>query len=105
MQRSRRTEITIEVDRVITVSRRHQAAGLWCSACGEEALMLTPDEATSVSRLSTRAIFKMIDTEQIHFSETTSGLIRLCLTSLVAAAASRESTRPGVAEWLKRDPW
>jgi hypothetical protein len=93
MQRSR-TEITIEVDHVMMVSRRQRAAGVWCSACGEEVLMLTPDEATSVSRVSTRAIFKMIETEQIHFSETTSGLIRLCLTSLVAAAASESKRSP-----------
>ena len=44
-------------------------------------------------RLSTREIFRLIDASQIHFSETRSGLIRLCVTSLLAAAASGESKR------------
>ena len=94
MRRSHCTEITIEVEQVVTVRRRrqiHQAAGDWCSACGEEVLMLTPDEATSLVRLSTREIFRLIDARQIHFSETGSGLIRFCVTSLLAAAAGGDS--------------
>lgn len=91
MRRNRATEITIEVDQVLTISRRHrprQAAGDWCSGCGAQVLMVTPDEATSLVRFSSRAIFRMIDAEQIHFAETGSGLIRLCVTSLLAAAAA-----------------
>lgn len=48
-------------------------------------MMVTLDEATSVVGISTLAIFRMVETGQVHFVETGEGLLRLCLPSLLAA--------------------
>lgn len=91
MRKSRRAEITIEVDQVITVRRQRRVGNNWCSDCGSEVMMLTPDEATSVVSLGTRAIFRMIDANQVHFAETRSGLVRLCLPSLLQAVGPQRA--------------
>ena len=47
--------------------------------------MVTLDEATSVVRISTLAILRMVETGHVHFFETGEGLLRLCLPSLLEA--------------------
>lgn len=79
----RRTAVTIELDQIMCVRRRSGAVSGWCSGCEAEVVMLTPDEAASVTTARTRALYRLIDAGEIHFLETQTGLIRLCLPSLL----------------------
>ena len=49
--------------------------------------MLTPDEAASITSTTTRALYRLVDAGIIHFTETQSGLIRVCPPSLLQAIA------------------
>lgn len=69
----------------MVVKRRIGSVSGWCSDCKVEVMMLTPDEAASITLATTRAVYRMVDAGIIHFTETQSGLIRLCLPSLLKA--------------------
>jgi hypothetical protein len=85
MRKSRHTEIAIEVDQIITVTRRPPAVCEWCPACGSKVVMVTLEEATAVISIRTLALVRMVEAREVHFTETKAGLLRLCLPSLLQA--------------------
>jgi hypothetical protein len=78
----RRTEITIETHSVLAVRRRTGAPAAWCQGCDDLVEMITPDEAAKLSGLSSRAVYRLVETESIHFIETHDGSLLICLKSL-----------------------
>jgi hypothetical protein len=78
----RRTEITIEIDRVLVFSRRgsHQA---FCETCGAEASLITVSEAAALADTSVRAIYQRAESGVLHSSITHAGALLICLTSLL----------------------
>jgi hypothetical protein len=80
----RRTEITIEIDRVTVISRRdsHQA---WCAACGAEVSLITASEAATLSATDVQTIFRHAASGALHSSLTQRGALLICLTSLLHA--------------------
>ena len=91
--RKRRTEIAFELEQVLVVKRRSGSVTRWCSACELEVVMLTPDEAASITSTTTRALYRLVDAGIIHFTETQSGLIRVCLPSLLQAIGAESQQR------------
>ena len=79
--RRKRTEITIETERVLVVSRSNKLI-TWCGGCGAHVEMLTADEAALLAGVSTRAIFRWAEAGQIHFAETPEGLLLVCPNAL-----------------------
>ncbi|MDX6695802.1 MAG: hypothetical protein QOF02_3405 [Blastocatellia bacterium] len=81
----RRTEITVKTDRLIVV-RREQRAGTaaWCESCAKPATMLSVDDAAAVARSSSRAIYRRVEADTLHFTETPEGRLLICLNSLEA---------------------
>jgi hypothetical protein len=77
-----RTEITIETDRVIVVRRRTGVQAAWCRGCDDLVEMITPDEAVKLAGLSSRAMYRLVEAESIHFTETHDGSPLICLKSL-----------------------
>ena len=74
--KKRRTEIAFELEQTMIVKRRSGSASSWCNDCASEVVMLTPDEAASITSTTTRALYRLLDAGTIHFMETESGLIR-----------------------------
>jgi excisionase family DNA binding protein len=64
----------------------------WCSECEADTRVVTPEEAALLSRVSSRTIYRWIETDRIHFSETAGGLLLICLNSLLAT--TREGGTP-----------
>ena len=83
--RKRRTEIAFELEQTIIVKRRSGSASGWCNDCELEVVMITPDEAASITSMTTRALYRSVDAGIIHFTEMEGGLIRLRLPSLLQA--------------------
>lgn len=79
--RGKRTEITIETDRVWFISSPRMVIG-WCVACGADSELLPVDEAAILRRVSSRTIFQWVETHQVHASENANGLLLICLKSL-----------------------
>jgi uncharacterized Zn finger protein len=78
----RRTEITVEMDRIFVIRRRGEPVLARCAECGEQTKMVTADEAAANARVSSRTIFRWIETEKIHFVESREGTLLICLRSL-----------------------
>lgn len=83
MKRKRRTEITVETETIVCLRRRSQAALIaWCPQCAAEVKLVTPEAAALHSGLSLRAIYRRIEADRLHFSETAEGQLFICLNSL-----------------------
>ena len=79
----KRTEITVETERVLVIRRRYRAIEAWCDSCAEQVVMIRPDQAAAVSGLSLRAIFGDIERAELHFMEQADGMLLICLNSLL----------------------
>ena len=79
----RRTEITIETQRLLMFSKRKLSVVAWCARCGERVRMVTTDEAARMAGVSPRTIYRQIEAEKLHFMETTEGLLLVCINSLL----------------------
>ena len=77
----KRTEITIETERLLFISSPRKVVG-WCAACDAESEMVPVDEAAILRRVDSRTIFRLVEAEQVHSSETANGLLLICLNSL-----------------------
>ncbi|HET8676997.1 MAG TPA: hypothetical protein VFO63_14475 [Blastocatellia bacterium] len=55
---------------------------MWCSECARPSQMITPDEAALLSAASARAIYRLIESAELHFLENDGGLVLVCLSSL-----------------------
>ena len=78
--KTKRTEITIETERLLFMSSPKKVFG-WCEACGAEAEMVPVDEAALLRRVDSRTIFRWVETERVHSGETANGLLLICLNS------------------------
>lgn len=86
----RRIEITVEKHRLVVLSRRNHSVHAWCGTCGGQVQMVTPDEAAQLCQLSTRTIYRRIETGRFHFTETERGFSLICLQSLESQATTDE---------------
>ena len=82
MSIKRRTEITVEMDRIFVIRRHEEPVLARCAVCGGQTKMVTADEAAAHSRVSSRTIYRWIETEKIHFMESREGTLLICLRSL-----------------------
>jgi len=78
----RRTEITIEIERVLFVSRRESSAA-WCASCDAEASLITTSEAAALAGTTANEILQRAEQGTLHSSVTQSGTQLICLTSLL----------------------
>jgi hypothetical protein len=80
---TKRTEITVETERILVIRRRYRAIEVWCNECDEAVIMIRPDQAAAVSGRGLRAIFGAIEQAQLHFLEQSDGMLLICLNSLL----------------------
>jgi hypothetical protein len=51
--------------------------------------MIVPDHAAAIAGVSTRIIYRWLDTEKLHFLENPDGLL-ICLNSLTRASVAKQ---------------
>jgi excisionase family DNA binding protein len=83
--RKRRTKITIETERVIVIRKRRPLTQEWCNRCGEIVSMVTVDEAAGIAGVSSRTIYRWVEADRIHFTETSDRRLLICPDSLPTA--------------------
>jgi excisionase family DNA binding protein len=81
----KRTEITIETDRTVVISRRSVQLRAWCEACERKVLMITVDEAASLARVTSRTVYRWVEGGKLHFVETPEGRLQVCSESTLRA--------------------
>ena len=85
-----RTEITIETHEVMVIRRQGNYQKSSCTECGEQATMLTLDEATTVFGISTLKLVQFVERGNLHFMETVKGTLLLCSESLSAITSPQQ---------------
>jgi hypothetical protein len=75
-----KTEIEIELKETIAYSRSSERFEAHCPQCKSLVEMVAPQVAAILTRSTEREIYRLIETNQIHFVETDRVLI--CLKSL-----------------------
>ena len=83
-KRTKITEITLERTEVLLVQRAKTRLFAHCEGCGARVQMVTPDEAATAAGVTTRTIYRRIETGKVHFTETSEGLLLVCFSSLSA---------------------
>jgi len=81
MTAHRRTEITIETDRVLII-RRRRTVRAWCQECGGEVEMVSLGEAEALTEVSGREFCESAQAHSWHLSESQEGTCLVCLESL-----------------------
>src|SRR3954454_16184751 len=89
-----RTEINIEFDEVIAVQTNSGTrTRMWCGKCGGAAIMVAPEIAAAIARVTVRTINRGVEADEIHFRETAEGLLLLCVSSLAEQTPSVINSR------------
>jgi hypothetical protein len=82
----RRTHITIETQRLLIVKDHREVVRGWCEQCGTLVTLVTPEITAALTGLSRRAVYRLIETGQVHFTESPTespeAPISVCLKSL-----------------------
>jgi hypothetical protein len=86
MRRKKKTEIIVEREQVLVISRLDDRQPRWCAQCSGQAQMLSIDEAAVLAHLRARAIYRRVEASQVHFVETEDGLLLVCINSLLDAS-------------------
>lgn len=86
----RRTEITIEIDRVTVISSEgHQQN--WCEACSANVEMVALDEAVKIAGTTMQALSRMARAGAIHVRQAADGMPLICLDSLLRREKPEQS--------------
>jgi hypothetical protein len=78
----KRTEITIETERVIVIRRHRPPVRAWCQSCGRQAVMVTVDEAARFACVSVRTLCGWVENGKLHFIDTADGGLLICQASI-----------------------
>ena len=78
------TKVAVKRRRVVIINRPFVSPQKSCDRCAEPSGMITPDEAAALCEVSTRTIYRWLESGAIHFSETASEGLLICLSSLAA---------------------
>jgi hypothetical protein len=77
----RRTEITVETERVLII-RQRRSVRTWCRECGCEVEMVSLGEAEALTKVSGQEVGEFAQAHRWHLSENQEGTRLVCLASL-----------------------
>jgi excisionase family DNA binding protein len=81
-------EGAVQKRQVVIINRPFVSPQQRCDRCTERSGMITPDEAAALCEVSTRTVYRWLETGAIHFSETVGEGLLICLSSLAATNIS-----------------
>ncbi|GEM_PF-433839 len=82
MKRTRTTISTIHLREVFIVKNHRQSGWRWCEECAAQVQMVTPEVAAILINEKTRSLYRRVEEGRVHFAETATGDLLLCLNSL-----------------------
>jgi hypothetical protein len=92
MMNKRRTEITVQSERLLIIPRSNNAKRLWCADCGEQVTRIGSEEAAAIAGVISRTIYRWVEAGRMHFKEVPSGALRICFNSLMNHLSSGSPT-------------
>src|SRR5688572_23728417 len=89
-------EITFETEETIVLCEGPNVRAAFCLCCGEQVLMASPQLVAAISNLTEREVFRLLEHDRIHFSETDRVLICMKSVAELKRSQSRDADRkPG----------
>lgn len=90
----RTAEVTIETeeDIILRGGTDRRTVLTWCPSCRREVEMVTAERAAQVAGVSTRTIYRWIESGSVHFIERF-GDLRICFSALRVCIAKRKEDR------------
>jgi hypothetical protein len=76
------TRITIRKSEVIVIRKLQGVALADCPQCNRQAEMLSAEQVVTLTGISSLNLFKLVESGQVHFRETSQGHLLICLESL-----------------------
>jgi hypothetical protein len=83
VKKRERTEVTVEIDRLLVIRKTSRPVSGWCAECAEQVRLLTPEAAATAAGVSVRTIYRRVEARELHFTETAEGRLLICLTSIL----------------------
>jgi hypothetical protein len=85
VKKTRRTEKTVEIHEFYAIRNASGSLPALCADCPTaDAIMLAPEQAAGLAHVTTRMIYRWVEIGAIHYTETTNGLLLVCVRSIVA---------------------
>lgn len=82
----KKAKITIETERLLVISLSRCQVERWCAACQNDVEFVGVEEAAALVGVTQRGVFNLVETDLIHFQETTEGRALFCVNSLLKIA-------------------
>jgi hypothetical protein len=83
----RRRIVKFETRKITIVRAATETIYLWCELCGASVAMVTPESAAEILMTNPRAIYRRVETGDLHFIEVSAGELLICRESLRAQAS------------------
>jgi hypothetical protein len=80
--KNRRTKITVETERIVSINDRGPIEIAQCGLCRVPTIWVTPDSAAVIVGVTSRTIYRWVENQLVHYVETPTGLLLICLNSL-----------------------
>ena len=90
IKRLKQTRITISTSEILVIRQAQSLSLADCPQCGRQTDMLTSEQVVTLTGISSRNLFKLVEDGQLHFRETSQGHLLICLASLHANNAQLE---------------
>jgi hypothetical protein len=85
----RRRKVIVETREVVILHQAETRPALWCQSCRVMAPMVSPEDAVRLAAVTSRTIYRWVEDEKIHYSETPDGRLWICVESLIEKTRAR----------------
>jgi len=76
----------MEKHEVVVIRGSRRLNRVLCANCSEAVVLVTIEEAVTMSGFTARAIYHLLEAGEVHFAETAEGMTLICPATLVAQA-------------------
>lgn len=84
MGRTRRTEKRVEIHELLIIRTGSGSLPALCEECsGRDAIMLSPEQASTVTGIAERQIYQWVEAGAIHYREVANGKLIVCVKTLL----------------------
>ena len=91
----KKTEIVIEFDEVVVIKPDEHNVQECCPICGNRQALVTPSQASQILGVSVRTINRWVEADVVHFIETSSGSLLVCVGSIRLVGGQNLISNPG----------
>jgi hypothetical protein len=85
LKHTRHIEISVERE-VVSIRSSRQGILLYCEKCGSKGVMLPVETAAAIAGVTVRVLYRWLEDEKVHFTESPDGTVLICAESFKTLA-------------------